>query len=220
MNKQKNNVTTILLLLFSVYVLSVTPVANIIDDFTADSPPLVIVVNSNTQFPTTIDEFTEVGGGHIIGDERDVSLTLQSGTVSSISKTGVANAEFYVSTLNNSSSSTLLQYDGTDSSINLNPKGLGGVNLTANNANAFNLTYNSDVATNMTITLYDMVGGLCTVNVIFNVSPNTNPEFLAVPMTLFVGSCDFTDIGAIEVDVSVGESGDFQLYGIYTVHFL
>merc|ERR1712137_1499988 len=90
----------------------------------------------------------------ILGTERDMELYISAGNTNYVATAGVFSQEFACSTPSYTTGYSLLQYDGNDESMKLNPKGLGGIDLTADGSNAFSTNIGSDVATNVTFIVY------------------------------------------------------------------
>lgn len=87
-----------------------------IDDFYIVTQTIAIIVPNNMTFP--ISKFSSIIGptNDIIGQERDLSLTVNSGTPNLVVSSGVANNAFTCVTPSGVSSSSLIQWDGVDHS--------------------------------------------------------------------------------------------------------
>ena len=168
-----------------------------IDTFTVESPQIIIDIPTNPSFPITSYFF--VDDQSILGGERDLSLTVNSGPSNRVSTAGVAGGQFTCAIPTQVYGSSLLQWDGMDDSMVLNPNGLGGIDFTQKGGFALN-TYMQGQSTEtvVTFTLYSGVNNICTHNV-------TIPKDGIIAQYIlsysgFTGNCDFTSIGAVEVN--------------------
>ena len=112
---------------------------------------------------------------------------------------------------------SLLQYDGIDNSLSVNitgfkaiPEASTGVNFLLNNGAAFNLTYETEINTLGVIYVFDIYGGLSSVEVTFDEVVNGKRSML-IPFSVFQGFADFENVGAVELYLS-GDNMDFMLF--------
>ena len=194
-----------------------------IDDFTIDSPLLYIIVSGNpSQLPTTLTSFeTDNESGalskHILGGERDLALTLTYAIENEIASTGVYGT-FSADFRNYAAGYSLLQYDGIDNSIDVNisgfsaiPEASTGVNFLEDYGNCFNFTYTSDLDTSGIIYVFDIYGGLSSLECIFEATSEKGVGILIVSFYSSVGFADFEHVGAVEFYLNATENVDFQI---------
>ena len=101
---------------------------------------------------------------------------------------------WYVDTPSSSSSFIGIQYDGFDNSYDLNITGL--------NINLFEAThFTFYVMTNQIIFVdfYDFNGNLCSGTIPASSSSIYAEVKVSIPLSSFIGNCDRTSIGAIEI---------------------
>ena len=114
---------------------SYIPLATI-DAFQGYGPTLFIIIGPSFKFPVSLTEYNQ--NSTILGFERDVELTVESGLLDSIYSIGVGPVEFWMETPSGGSSYSLLQYDGVDGSMSLHANGLKNFDATfGGNATAF-----------------------------------------------------------------------------------
>merc|ERR1719387_3411235 len=113
----------------------------IIDDFTTVTPQIIVQTRSTT-------------ASDILGGERDLRLTVLSGSDNLVLSSGVSNGLFQCATPAGARGRSTLQFDGVDGSINLNPSGLGGLNFRNNGGNSFRVSVTSDLATRVDFLVY------------------------------------------------------------------
>src|SRR5439155_20006412 len=138
--------------------------------------------------------------GAMLGGERDVAVTLSSG--SSISA-GVALGRFRFNQDAGVTGTAEIVWDGVDgNATSLNPTGLGGVDLTAGGQDAFLLGVNSlDQAATITFTVYS--GTTASSSLILPLPGGvTSPNYVSIPFNTFAGSANFGSVGAIRLDIS------------------
>ena len=180
----------------------VTEIKSTIDPFTANTPSIVIVLDDSTQYPITRSDFTV--DSSILGGERDLILTVDSGVSGLLLSTGVNNGNWDVGTPNGASGFVLMQYDGTDNSESLNRNGLGA-NLNANSANSFRAVIQSDIETDYIFRVYSGNSQSTFTQPI--PGDDTSREYF-IPFSSFSGSADFNNAGAIEIQINAGDNVD------------
>jgi len=188
-----------------------------IDDFSVSSPSLIIISpDGGVSSPISINETVTGAVYKIIGRERDLQLTMTSGSGNLVATASVTQDDFYVSFPNSASGYSLLQYDGPDGSMNLNPSGLGKIDFTTFGGYALHTFIRSDLATNVKFSLFSgSVYNVCnrTLNIPGN---NENTEYY-VDFSSFSGACDFTSIGAVEVSVFASDNIDLSFSSLDVV---
>ena len=101
-----------------------------------------------------------------------------------------------------------IRWDGDNDSETLNPQGLGGIDITQGNLDSLLMdVIFADLGLNMTFTIYDMKSNSSSLSRILNSSISTSQEE-AFLFQDFVGTADFTNVGAIELGISGPESID------------
>ena len=213
-----NKIPILLLLITIVYCQRPTLV---IDNFTINSPAIVIVISTTTNFPVVSASYIDTTGGsstNIIGGERDLQLTVSTGEINQVFSTSVSSSEFEFSSPSGSTSYALLQYDGIDGSMDLNTTGLQsipdnsppGINFLQNNGSFFNMTFNSDAPLEGYIYVYDIISGVCFYKVEFLYTGN-NFQTTLIDFNSFEGVCDFSVVGAVEFFFNAIGNDDFLL---------
>lgn len=150
---------------------------------------------------------SSVSGVGIIGGHRDMEVNSTAGIPfltwdadASVSIPG----KFNISAGPTIAGNTLLQWDGGDGSISLDPTGLGGIDITNGGLNtAIGIRVSSsDLASNFTLTVYDASDNtgstFSTANLAVPSGIFSDTDFL-VNFTDFVGGADLTNVGAIEL---------------------
>jgi len=180
-----------------------------IDSFEVQSDTLIIVVGYDA-FPIT--QTSAVQNAGILGGERDLLLTVETGEQGLVFSTGVTGGQWSVAAPNGASGYALMQYDGVDGSIALNNVGLGGVDLTVNSASAFRTFIQSDIDTFYTFRIYS---GNAESQFVQNIPGDDTTHEYVINFTSFSGSADFTNVGAIEIEVDAANNVDtfVQFFG-------
>jgi len=166
-------------------------------------------IPSNANFPITdSDIFTDTTANNLLGGERDLELTAESGPAGRILNSGVSAGEWNVATPNSASGFAVMQWDGTDGDADaLSSDGLGGVDLTdSSRAEAFHAIIETDIETTYTFTVVSPGGGSCSREVAIPGDDTPNDYFL--PYTSFSSGCDFANIGGIEILVEAFDNVD------------
>ena len=173
-----------------------------IDPFTINTPPIIIVIE-NQNFPLSDD--TSTPGDNILGGERDLLLTVENGAVGLLLSTGVSNGAWNMGTPNSASGFALLQYDGVDGTSALNRNGLGGIDLTANGATAFRAVIQSDIETSYVFRIFSGNAESSLTQPIPGTSQSAEYLF---SFSQFTGNADFTNVGAVELQVNAFDNVD------------
>ena len=180
----------------------VTEIKSTIDPFTVTTPTIVILLTATSQYPVSDSRFTV--DNSILGGERDLILTVDSGTDGLIVSSGVNGGRWDVGTPNGASGFVLMQYDGSDNSATLNRNGLG-VNLLANSANSFRAVIQSDIDTEYTFRVFS--GSSQSTFTQSIPGDDTSREYV-FPFTSFSGSANFANVGAIEIQINANDNVD------------
>jgi len=178
----------------------------IIDDFTVTTVAVVVITPSGGAPPIVSDsDFTS--GVSILGSERDVIVTINSGSAGAILTAGTSNGEFTTTAPSNAEGEVRLQYDGTDSSGNLDGTvGLGGLDFTAGYALRFAAA--SDISTSFDVTMCS-TGNNCDTETVF-VTGSAGFQDFVINFTSFSG-VDPSSVSAIEFDIDSDTAVDFTL---------
>ena len=179
-----------------------------IDPFTPNTPTLVLLIAD--ELPFTMEVSTADAG--ILGGERDLSLTAESGSSNLVLTTGVSSGLWSVSTPNSARGFALMQYDGIDGSIALNTNGLGGVNLMADSADGFVLFIQSDIDTVYQVTVYS---GNASSELQITIPGDDETNEYTLAFADFNGNADFSNVGAIEILIEAFDNVDtfVQIFG-------
>jgi hypothetical protein len=172
-------------------------VVSTIDPFSVPSPALVIVISTTTTLPFSI--FNVVQDSSILGVERDLVLTAQTGAQGRVFNSDVSNGAWNIATPTGATGTSQLQYDGIDGSSALNPTGLGGVDLThGGKGDSFKFTLQTSVATTLQIEVTDTNGGVSNLNANIPANPGVSQDYYAT-FSSFSGNAAFTKAGAVAV---------------------
>lgn len=174
----------------------------IIDSFSTNQSSMVL-----TFPPAGTSASSSVSGAGIIGGERDIQVSLSAGVIAGNSlSANVSSGFFSYSQDATITGSATLQWDGTDGSANLNPTGLGGIDLTAGgtqDAILLNTAFD-DLPTNFVITVYTDAGNVSAATftmpgLLFS-STNFVIPYSAFITTLGAGA-NFSNVGAIVMTI-------------------
>ncbi|MGE5603716.1 MAG: GEVED domain-containing protein [Nitrososphaerales archaeon] len=162
----------VVLTLYAVPFASAAPAAFIlIDHFDAAQGPLVATTPGT---PVS----GSVSGPNVLGAERDLQVTIISGAPRTASAQAV-NSQLLHSQDTGIVAETLVQWDGTDGSMTLNPNGLGGADLTQSGTQdrlAITVVFN-DLPIDLEFTAYS--------------GANSSRATLSLPGNQFSGSIDY-----------------------------
>merc|ERR1712063_170612 len=185
----------------------------VIDDFTTVTPQIIIQTALDSQYP--IVQTRSTVASDVLGGERDLRLTVFSGTDNLVLSSGVSNGLFQCATPAGARGQSTVQYDGADGSINLSPSGLGGVNLRNNGGNSFRVSVTSDLATRVDFVVYS---GSANARCVFNLTLVAGSTVDTVLLfSQFSSGCDFSSVGAIEIIALMEPNVDVQvsLFSVY-----
>jgi len=177
----------------------------VIDTFQTQTDTMIIVIPSGGVEPggTPIIQDSFVTGTGIMGSERDVRLTVSSGEGNLVLSTGVSQGQYSAATPNEARGTSLLQLDGVDSTLTLNPSGLFGHpnnDFTSQGAFAFRVLIESDIPGDVVFRVYSGQNATCSVSVPVPGDDRLN-EYI-VPYSSFTrtgNGCDFSRVGAVEI---------------------
>jgi hypothetical protein len=201
----------------------------IIDDFTqASANNGVVFIRNSSSLPLPLTGhsiYVASDSTHIIGRQRVIILTIQQGVNGDVLTSNVFPQDnppdWTTSTSGTAAGVSILQYDGVDNSANLNPTGLGGVDLTVGGrGQSIHLNINSDNPTNYTVTIYTSGSAICKRVVPIPGGGDNLDYYLAY--SSFSGGCNFANVGAIEVQADALNNVDSSLtkltvYGFVSV---
>jgi len=185
----------------------------IIDDFTTVTPQIIVQTEANSQYP--IVQTRSTTASDILGGERDLRLTVLSGSDNLVLSSGVSNGLFQCATPAGARGRSTLQFDGVDGSINLNPSGLGGLNFRNNGGNSFRVSVTSDLATRVDFLVYSgSTSAVCVYNLTLVAGSTVDTVIL---FSQFSSGCDFSSVGAIEIVAQMEPNVDVQvsLFSVY-----
>merc|ERR1712110_1273887 len=183
----------------------------VIDDFTTVTPQIIIQTALDSQYP--IVQTRSTVASDVLGGERDLRLTVFSGTDNLVLSSGVSNGLFQCATPAGARGQSTVQYDGADGSISLS--GLGGVNLRNNGGNSFRVSVTSDLATRVDFVVYS---GSANARCVFNLTLVAGSTVDTVlQSSQFSSGCDFSSVGAIEIIALMEANVDVQvsLFSVY-----
>jgi len=185
-----------------------------VDDFEVETPTIIIIIPNNPSFPIVETAFTQ--DASILGGERDLQLTTLSGNSNLILTAGVASGSYTCSTPNEARGNSLLQYDGIDGTMTLNPSGLGSVNFEQEDAFAIRTEIESDLVTTIDFRAYESGSSSPCTRTVQVPGDDTQNEYI-LDYTSFSGNCDFSNIGAFEIFVNMADNVDvlITLLSIY-----
>merc|ERR1712100_626841 len=136
---------------------------------------IIIQTEANSQYP--IVQTRSTTASDILGGERDLRLTVLSGSDNLVLSSGVSNGLFQCATPAGARGRSTLQFDGVDGSINLNPSGLGGLNFRNNGGNSFRVSVTSD-----TVILFSQFSSGCdfssvgAIEIVAQMEPNVDVQ--------------------------------------------
>merc|ERR1712137_121763 len=185
----------------------------VIDDFTTVTPQIIIQTALDSQYP--IVQTRSTVASDVLGGERDLRLTVFSGTDNLVLSSGVSNGLFQCTTPAGARGQSTVQYDGADGSINLSPSGLGGVNLRNNGGNSFRVSVTSDLATRVDFVVYS---GSANARCVFNLTLVAGSTVDTVlQFSQFSSGCDSSSVVAIEIIALMEANVDVQvsLFSVY-----
>jgi len=173
-----------------------------IDPFTVDTAPIIIVIPNGATFPISQERSTQ--SGNILGGERDLLLTVETGLTGLLLSTGVGGSTWNVGTPNSASGFALMQYDGVDGTSALNRNGLG-VDLTTGGGDSFRAVIQSDIETSYVLRVFS---GNTESTFTQQIPGNQQSTEYFFSFAAFSGNADFTNAGAVELQVNAFDNVD------------
>jgi len=144
-----------------------------------------------------------------VGGERDLLLSVDSADSNQVFTAATDSGFFSISAPSAASGAALLQLDGPDGSAALDTSGLGGLDLRLGGADSLVITVRSDVATTADVLLYSAAGTCSATLSVPGGSVVT--DYVLRYDSDFTGSCDFSSIGAFELDVIASFAADITV---------
>ena len=172
---------------------------------------------------STVTEFDTVTGTGVIGGERDIQINRQ-GAISSVAISIEPNAT--PPTLEFSSSqapgTAIVQYDGADASMTLQPTGLFTAGTGQNFSQGETISgfqvrasaipaVNGAAATDFQIVVHSGASQTSTATVQYPAGANPGPVEIFVPFSSFTGTADFGNVGAVELNIDLFATQDVTL---------
>ena len=184
---------------------------------------LFVILCSTTRVTSTttlvLDSFTDYGfvtftaptefgysiqnGSSILGVERDMILHTERSLAGTPFTSTCNNSVYYTEApFGFGAGVTILQYDGEDHSIELNPSGLGSMDLTAHGMSSVN--FDAFVNENYLVNMYIYSGSNtseCYIS--FELIPQIT--YYNIPYNSFYGECKFNNVGAIMIKITFSD---------------
>lgn len=193
----------------------------VIDPFTAQTDTIVILIPSGglTENDPAIIETEFVLANNIMGEERDVQLTVTSGDGNLVLSSGVSGGQYTASTPNEARGNSLYQLDGIDGTATLNPSGLSNHpnnDFTNGNAFAIRVLMEADLPGRVFFRFYsDTQNAIC--QVLQNLPGDDTLHEYIIPYSQFdVTNCNFNNIGAIEIVIAMDDNVDIIIQDFST----
>jgi hypothetical protein len=199
----------------------------IIDPFTVTSPTIILLIpTGGLSYYDTTDSITNsnfVSDSHILGVERDLYLTVDSGEQNLVLTTGVSGGLYTSATPNQARGSSNIAYDGVDGTDTIFVDGLFGDpdnDFTVGDAFAFRTKIQTDQPTTIIFEVYSgQVNSHCQFDLDVPGDDVLHEYFLNFDDFVNVGSgCDWTNVGALIVTSIMFDNVDvlitpISLYG-------
>jgi len=171
-------------------------------------------------FPAQDSSFTV--DDSIFSGERDHLLSVESAPSGMVFSSSVADGDFTSNAPPQGTAYTLLQYDGPDASLNLNPSGAlndPDNDFTFGNAFALHLRLSSDQPTSVEVFVYSG-SSVNYCSTVFQVPGNQQVADYVANYNTFTQTgtgCDFTNVGALEVSGNLPPNVDLivQLFATF-----
>merc|ERR1712000_239844 len=191
----------------------------VIDNFELGVQSIVITIPQNANFPitdTSIYDDSQQSPDNLLGGERDLQLTAESGPAGRILNSGVSLGEWNVATPNSASGFAIMQWDGRDNSLILDEGGLGGLDFTDGDlADRFHATIETDIDTVYSFTVTSPGGGECTNDLSIPGRPGVADDYF-INFSDFSGDCSFTNVGSVEILLEAFDNVDSVFYLLAT----
>jgi hypothetical protein len=185
-----------------------------VDSFETDHLPILALAYAGT-IPVGPISSSSSGAG-ILGGERDIEIEMTNGsTIGTQMRSWVASSVYVLECGSGVAGNTQVQWDGVDNSPNLNPMGLGGVDLTDGNINdSFGLVIiSNDEDVTITITVYTDGGNYSTYNLFLPNNLSRRERTISFgDFTIGAGTgADFRNVGAITLTIPPTSDLDMRL---------
>merc|ERR1711976_529226 len=190
----------------------------VIDDFTVGGNIQKAIVTLGSDLfasqPNVVDteSFNEPGCTGLIGCGRDMEMRAITGFSGRSFESeiflvtgGVFPGEWAVANPKTSESLATIQYDGQDGTFALSVNGLGNLDLTdGGTATDFRLSVIADLPTTYNIEIYSPDSSTCSFTLNVPATPGSydyDDTIFEISPSAFSGSCDLSNVGAIEIDI-------------------
>jgi len=187
----------------------------VIDDFYIQSS-VEILPSYYSYFPISDFEYVTGSTSQIIGGERDLTMIAYTGQPNSGFSTTISFGATNILSPYGGYGKTVIQWDGYDGSMNLNPSGLGSINFAPGTNSGFQFEYFSEESTNITMNVYSgSNSSFCTYTEYNTVSYAYIDTIYYFQNFASVGSgCSFNNVGAIELIINLPSETEITIGGI------
>lgn len=191
-----------------------------IDNFDVYSETLIVVTTSSTKYPAVDQSFTLTAA--VFSGERDHLLSVESAPSGMVFSSSVDAGEYASNAPPSGAAFSLLQYDGIDGDIALDPSGGFGdpdTDFTNGQAFALHLVITSDQPSTVEAFIYSgSSSDFCSFS--FNVPGNSITTDYVANYDQFDktgAGCDFTNVGAVELTSDLPPNVDLivELFATY-----
>ena len=199
--------------LFLLAVVSGNGVLLTLDDFELGGEPLLMVIPTNQYSEYPIFKAFVQPIPYVCGGERYMEMITESPSIGYI-LSGLVKGNYFWSNTYGGIATSLLRYDGIDSSSILNPVGLGGMDFTQNGRGfAFIFQSNATLPTEIEFKVYSDSYSVCTF--VCNIAQGWT-EYI-IPFLFFDGNCNFEFVGAFEVHFTLTPFGGalFESFSVF-----
>ncbi|MEM1070962.1 MAG: hypothetical protein AAGI63_18800, partial [Planctomycetota bacterium] len=204
----------------------------------------VVVTNENGTQAALIDDYSETtqnvtatagttvddtaAATEVIGGERDVEVTNAAGTGQLTAFADAASDTLSIGALGDANGTAILQYDGIDGLLTLDPTGLGGASLGGGtaadpvdpNSGLIVMTRAESAGDDLVITIHTDGSNSSTTTIAIPQDP-TNFIETFVPFSSFTiatgAGANFNDVGAIEASVGLSTNNDVFVSIVETI---
>jgi len=193
-------------------------VKNRLDTFQTDTATIIILIpnggaGGNAGNLTSTNYATGPG---ITGNERDLTLIVDSGDQNLVLTTGVSDNQYTASTPNGARGYSILTLDGTDGSPSVNYNGLGGIDLTAEDAFAFQTVIQSDQPTQVYFDVYSgSANNVCEYEL--QVPGDDTSHQYIINYSQFSNGCTWSNVGAFQITVIMFDNVDVIINEVDTI---
>jgi len=183
----------------------------VIDPFTIVTDTIIIIIPpEGIQDGSPVTSSAFASGNNIMGEERDLLLTVTSGNGNLLLSTGVSGGQFSAATPNEARGNSLYQLDGIDGSTDLTPNGLFGHpnnNFLAGDAFAIRVLMEADLDGFVTFRFFSGSRAAECSRRIELTGDDTLREYI-IPYSSLSQGCDMSNIGAIEIFILMNDNID------------